>query len=355
MKKNITTFTALLLGCIAYGQVGIKTTAPESTLDIRATNHLGTVSATDGLLAPRVNSLAGNGSVDGQLVYLTAASGSYAKGLHYWDQATVKWIPFGQAMAPDNSDDAWANDSGNNRLHLVNNSNGSPRTDATKNVYITDSGKLGIGTNPNTKVDVRRNPTSTTDPGVGIIAIGGTADAANVAGAGALRYQSTSAGQLLYSDGENWRAIEKQSTRLSVIAQKTSAQSIPDQSSTHITDWSTINDNSGGAFNANGTFTAPRAGNYAVSFSYSFAANTSIVNNSRVEAQVEITRGSVITLRKAVIGYPVAGTGQPGATMSLTLRLEEGDQVRPKIFQYLGGSRNLTTVAGYNLFSVVEL
>lgn len=75
-----------------FAQVGIGTTSPLATLDVRAINHNGAVSATDGVLVPRVNDLVTSGSQDGQLVYLIEDTGNFKKGLHYWDGG--KWVSF---------------------------------------------------------------------------------------------------------------------------------------------------------------------------------------------------------------------------------------------------------------------
>ncbi len=76
-------------------QVGVGTTTPETTMDIRSTNHLGGVTSTDGILVPRVNDLNTAGTVNGQLVYLISNSGTYIAGFHYWDgsqwTAVVGW------------------------------------------------------------------------------------------------------------------------------------------------------------------------------------------------------------------------------------------------------------------------
>ncbi|SRX75385.1 proprotein convertase P-domain-containing protein [Aequorivita antarctica] len=85
-------FLFFLFSFNGFAQVGIGTLTPESTLDVRAVNHNGAVTATDGILAPRVNSLAIGGSQDGQLVYLIADTGNFKKGFHYWTGSA--WKPF---------------------------------------------------------------------------------------------------------------------------------------------------------------------------------------------------------------------------------------------------------------------
>ena len=89
-NKNLSIAACLMISVNLFSQVGINTTTPESTLDIRAKNHLGTVTSNDGILVPRVNSLATNGSTNGQLVYLIADASPYFQGFHYWN-GTV-WV-----------------------------------------------------------------------------------------------------------------------------------------------------------------------------------------------------------------------------------------------------------------------
>ena len=73
----------------------------------------------------------------------------------------------------------------------------------TSRVFINVGGNVGIGTTtPNAKLDLRTNPTSTTNPGAGYLGLGTTTAAAGTAGAGALRY--TTSGTLEYSNGTSW-------------------------------------------------------------------------------------------------------------------------------------------------------
>jgi hypothetical protein len=70
-------------------------------------------------------------------------------------------------------------------------------------LYINTSGNIGIGnTAPNARLDIRTNPTSTTDPGSGYLGIGTTSTAANTAGAGAVRYNTS--GAIEFSNGTSW-------------------------------------------------------------------------------------------------------------------------------------------------------
>lgn len=190
MKKNV----ILLMSCLAfssvYSQVGVNTTTPETTMDIRGTNHLGAVTAKDGLLVPRVNALSVPGTVNGQLVYLTDNNGTFTKGFHYWNGTA--WTPFagGGSGAGDPSIDAWVDNPTNTRVELGGKSDGSARTAGTEFV-ATDAGNVGIATtSPTEKLDVAGN-----------IKFSGALMPNNVAG---------TAGQVLTSQGDGqpplWQA-----------------------------------------------------------------------------------------------------------------------------------------------------
>ncbi len=132
-----------LFSCGLYSQVGINTATPESTLDVRGQNHLGAVTAQDGVLVPRVNSLATNGSVNGQLVYLIADAGTFTKGFHYWN-GTV-WQPLAGSASGDPTKDAWVDNTTSTRVELGSKSDGSARTAGTEFV-AQDDGAVGLGT-----------------------------------------------------------------------------------------------------------------------------------------------------------------------------------------------------------------
>lgn len=75
----------------SYAQVGINTTNPSTSLEIVGANNGGQVTATDGLLVPRVNdtdmSTATAGTSDGQMVYNTADKQFYS-----WNASTNAWV-----------------------------------------------------------------------------------------------------------------------------------------------------------------------------------------------------------------------------------------------------------------------
>tara|TARA_R110000751_G_scaffold91728_1_gene179850 strand:+ start:193 stop:1989 length:1797 start_codon:yes stop_codon:yes gene_type:complete len=138
MAKKILSVCFLMSFLSGWAQVGIGTTAPEASLDIRAANHLGAVTAKDGILIPRVANLSVNGSTDGQLIYLTTSTASYTKGFHYWDSGATRWIPLNSTVEP------W---------YKVNTT--EPATSNTDDIYIM--GRVGIGSsNPIEHIEIKR-------------------------------------------------------------------------------------------------------------------------------------------------------------------------------------------------------
>lgn len=74
-------------------QVGIGTTNPESTLDIRSSSQ-SNPSNTDGILIPKMDGFpATNPTVaqDGMLIFITG-NGTITKGFYYWNNTTSQWV-----------------------------------------------------------------------------------------------------------------------------------------------------------------------------------------------------------------------------------------------------------------------
>ncbi|GEP52534.1 hypothetical protein FNO01nite_32060 [Flavobacterium noncentrifugens] len=78
-------------------QVGINTTTPLSTLDIRANDPANPTNA-DGLMIPRVDSFPfpfPTASQQGMLIYLTTTFGLSPPGFYFWDNIFNSWLPVG--------------------------------------------------------------------------------------------------------------------------------------------------------------------------------------------------------------------------------------------------------------------
>ncbi|RQP12157.1 MAG: hypothetical protein EAS48_05515 [Chryseobacterium sp.] len=332
MRK--TAIALVFLSGLAYSQVGINTNSPQSTLDIRGANHMGPVTATDGVLVPRVNSLTTNGSADGQLVYLVADQGSRLQGFHYWNATTNQWVHAGLESG-DLTDDAWVDDNANSMVKLATLSNGTTaRTDAT-NVVIKNDGKMGVGNiAPRTKLDARTNP-GNANPGEGAIGIGTTAQTAAAAGAGAVRYNTTTK-QLELSNGTTWQVLDKINyTKAVVVAKKnsvgTTGNSYNYNTQTNVTGWNVELADTTNSFTSDGVFTAPRTGQYDVSFSFNFTGSA-ITDNGFAEALI-LRNGNVI--RRGITSFPKGGNSQAGAAVNFVVTLNQGDTLRPAIFQKL--------------------
>ncbi len=131
MRKIVIFSIALVLFQNAFAQVGINTENPETTLDVRALNHEGSVSSTDGVTVPRVSDLVASGVANGQLVYLIADNGSFNKGFHYWDGS--EWQPLNT-----NDGDAWNVDSEDTSSAIVRTGKVSIGTTNSSGILNTD-------------------------------------------------------------------------------------------------------------------------------------------------------------------------------------------------------------------------
>jgi hypothetical protein len=232
-------------------------------------------------------------------------------------------------------------------------SSGTSDAGSNKTAAIYRTGNVGIGnTSPNAKLDIRTNPTNTSDPGSGYLGIGTTTTAANTAGAGAIRYSTSSGGILEYSNGINWNTLEGTVSKATVIATKTTSQTINDQTPTNITDWSEVTDNANAFDPATGLFTAPRSGNYVFNFSYAFS-NSAYTNSNNLVIEAWMTCSDNTKLRKQLLAAPVNISTRCGAMISFVVNLNLGETIRPSIWHATGASRSLEN--GFNNLSIVEL
>jgi hypothetical protein len=385
----------LILFCVptfSFSQVGIGTSTPNSSAQLDVT------STTKGFLPPRVALTATNSTTPvtspatGLLVYNTATAGTspnnVTPGLYYYDgtkwqriinqqpDATVSFNtsnpntggPTFTPNTPASTDYIYVSSVDNSQWTYNGStyvtytppastpwylSSGTSDAGSNKTAAIYRTGNVGIGnTTPNAKLDIRTNPTNTSDPGSGYLGIGTTTTAANTAGAGAIRYSTSSGGILEYSNGINWNTLEGTVSKATVIATKTTSQTINDQTPTNITDWSEVTDNANAFDPATGLFTAPRSGNYVFNFSYAFS-NSAYTNSNNLVIEAWMTCSDNTKLRKQLLAAPVNISTRCGAMISFVVNLNLGETIRPSIWHATGVSRSLEN--GFNNLSIVEL
>ena len=88
-------FFALLPTFLINAQVGIGTTNPNASLDIKSSNEA-TPANTDGILIPKIEEypvIDPTASQDGMMVFATG-NGSVTKGFYYWDNGASSWVAF---------------------------------------------------------------------------------------------------------------------------------------------------------------------------------------------------------------------------------------------------------------------
>lgn len=385
----------LILFCVptfSFSQVGIGTSTPNSSAQLDVT------STTKGFLPPRVALTATNSTTpvtspaSGLLVYNTATAGTspnnVTPGFYYYDgtkwqriinqqpDATVSFNtsnpntggPTFTPNTPASTDYIYVSSVDNSQWTYNGStyvtytppastpwylSSGTSDAGSNKTAAIYRTGNVGIGnTTPNAKLDIRTNPTNTSDPGSGYLGIGTTTTAANTAGAGAIRYSTSSGGILEYSNGINWNTLEGTVSKATVIATKTTSQTINDQTPTNITDWSEVTDNANAFDPATGLFTAPRSGNYVFNFSYAFS-NSAYTNSNNLVIEAWMTCSDNTKLRKQLLAAPVNISTRCGAMISFVVNLNLGETIRPSIWHATGASRSLEN--GFNNLSIVEL
>ncbi len=84
----------LLSPAFLFAQVGVGTTNPNASLDIRSSNQA-TPANTDGLLIPKIDEFPAtnpNGGQTGMLVYVTG-NGAPTRGFYYWVNGISAWVP----------------------------------------------------------------------------------------------------------------------------------------------------------------------------------------------------------------------------------------------------------------------
>lgn len=102
MKTNVIILISLFV-TITKAQVGINTTTPNASLEIRSENQANP-SNTEGILIPKIDAFPTTNPTaaqQGMMVYLTTTSGSNVPGFYYWDNTLVTWKPVGNEQDRD--------------------------------------------------------------------------------------------------------------------------------------------------------------------------------------------------------------------------------------------------------------
>ncbi|THV59383.1 hypothetical protein [Chryseobacterium candidae] len=346
MKKKIILFLFLLfLFQPAFPQVGINTQNPKATLDIVANKTDG--STAEGLIAPRLTGdqiKAGNFQygIDqaGAIIYatlpVTTADVKTANitdiGYYYFDGNV--WRKMNSNLY--NSDGVITT---NRNVNIGNN-----------NLLFTGSGKIGVGnSDPKMKLDTRSVP-GNASPGEGAIAIGETAVAANIAGPGAIRYNSNLGGRLQYSNGTTWNTLTSNIQKSIVVADlaTNSFNFINGGTLKDVSGWNETVDVNNNFDPVTGIFTAPRTGNYILNV----ALLPTVTLNTEGRFEIHVSVNNVSTT--AGVKSSVAGYMYCGATISNILHLNTGDSVKVQYFHNLGTNR-LSHTSNFNALSITEL
>ncbi len=123
-------------------QVGIGTTNPNATLDIRSSNQA-SPSNTDGLLIPKIDNFPTANPIaaqDGMMVYLTG-NGATAKGFYYWDNTVSNWIAVLNSAGWQETGNAGTNSS-TNFIGTTDTQDLSFRTNNIEKIRLTQQGQL---------------------------------------------------------------------------------------------------------------------------------------------------------------------------------------------------------------------
>jgi hypothetical protein len=387
--KPISASILLVLSNIyIQAQVGIGTSSPSASAQLDVT------STTKGFLPPRVALTATNSAspvtspATGLLVFNTATAGAspnnVTPGFYYHDgskwqriisqqpDATVSFntanpntgSPTFTPSTPNSTDYIYISSVDNSQWTYNGStyatytppastpwylSGGTNDAGSNKTGSIYRNGNVGIGSNnPNARLDIRTSPTSATDPGIGFLGIGTTPTTANTAGAGAVRYNTTSGGIIQYSNGSAWNTLQSNVQKSLVsgyLNPSTYANAFfGDLNATDVLD---VNNDF-----ASNTFTAPRTGNYTFTVTLS-SNNVNGANATGVwEVQVSPSSGNKMVSRFEMPAT-VANNYVATVTGAYTVQLNAGTTVKFQIYNSLGFSKTLAT-EDYNRFSIVE-
>jgi hypothetical protein len=161
---------------------------------------------------------------------------------------------------------------------------------------------------------------------------------------------------LEYSNGTAWNTLTSTVTKSTIVASKSSAQTINNATATTVVGWTEIVDNNNTFDPSTGVFTAPRTGNYVFNFSYAFTGSNYSSTPSVIEAWMQCSDGT--KLRKQLLAAPISVTNQRcGALISFVVNLISGETLSAAIWHDTGASRNLDNNGGgvFVNISIVEL
>lgn len=102
MKTYVIIFISLFV-TITKAQVGINTTNPNASLEIRSENQANP-SNTQGILIPKIDAFPAinpTAAQEGMMVYLTTTNGSNVPGFYFWDNTSTTWKPVGNEQDRD--------------------------------------------------------------------------------------------------------------------------------------------------------------------------------------------------------------------------------------------------------------
>lgn len=218
----------------------------------------------------------------------------------------------------------------------------------TNDVIInTNSGFMGVGVlTPTVPLDMRSAGTENA------IGIGTTTMTAVAADEGAVRYDEINVpvgAKMEVSDGLVWNKIYIPPVKAVVVARKVSGQNIG-TSATPITGWAEVRDMSNSFTPGTGVFEAPRSGTYTFLLTFNLVG-AMINDGSLVESQFYRTSGTPAILARVYktfghsmnndtedgpAGFRTKNT-QAGGSSTVTLSLNQGDTVVPRLLHNLTG------------------
>ena len=184
--KNIVILFILCISTLCFPQVGVGTTSPNATLDIRSSDQA-SPSTTDGILIPKVNVFPTgvNANQDAMMVYLTTTVGTDIPGFYYYNHATTSWLPIGKGAEKidDLLDGKSDNDGSQDGSSIFLGIGSGTNDDSTNNENIgVGLNALGANTSGNRNVSIGTNSLSNNLTGEENNAIGSGALELNTTG-----------------------------------------------------------------------------------------------------------------------------------------------------------------------------